>query len=286
MTSLCLGYRSVNFLSFPLTALADSAPGAPTNVKASPGDSQAVISFSPPAANGGSAVTSYVVTSNPSAITQTGTSSPITVSGLTNGTQYTFTVAASNQTLTGAPSTPSAPVVPDKKPDVPTNVKASPGDSQAVISFSPPAANGGSAVTSYVVTSDIGAITQTGTSSPITIQGLTNRITYKFTVKAKNQTLIGDPSPPSADVTPQIGLSPPVSSGASLGPGDFIILKTYMSGFKFYNGVSYYAPPKSELKVISQKDKEGSITVRFMSNKKNCVYFGLFDCEEDGIKDE
>src|SRR5207253_3333275 len=43
-----------------------TAPSAPTNVTATAGNAQATVSFSPPASDGGSAITSYRVTSNPS----------------------------------------------------------------------------------------------------------------------------------------------------------------------------------------------------------------------------
>ena len=46
----------------------------------------------------GGPIFSYRAVSNPGSITGTGTSSPITVSGLTDGTAYTFTVAAVNAT--------------------------------------------------------------------------------------------------------------------------------------------------------------------------------------------
>lgn len=89
-----------------------SAPGAPTGVSAVAGNALAVVSFTPPANNGGSAITSYRVTSSPGGITATGTASPITVTGLTNGTTYTFTVAAINAVGTGASSAPSNAVTP------------------------------------------------------------------------------------------------------------------------------------------------------------------------------
>jgi hypothetical protein len=41
-------------------------------------------------------ITSYTVTSSPGGLTSSGASSPITVSGLTAGTAYTFTVTASH----------------------------------------------------------------------------------------------------------------------------------------------------------------------------------------------
>ena len=61
-------------------------PGAPTNVTATGGNAQAAIAFTAPASNGGSAITGYIVTSSPGVSSAAGTSSPLPVSGLTNGT--------------------------------------------------------------------------------------------------------------------------------------------------------------------------------------------------------
>ncbi|MDP4202761.1 MAG: fibronectin type III domain-containing protein, partial [Bacteroidota bacterium] len=89
-----------------------TAPGAPTIGTATAGNAQASVTFTAPSANGGNAITGYTVTSNPGGLTGTGTSSPITVSGLTNGTTYTFTVTATNGIGTGTASTPSNAVTP------------------------------------------------------------------------------------------------------------------------------------------------------------------------------
>lgn len=89
-----------------------SQPGAPTSVSASAADSQATVSFTNPASNGGYAITSYTVTSSPGNVTATGSSSPITVTGLTNGTAYTFTVTATNVVGTSAASSASNSVTP------------------------------------------------------------------------------------------------------------------------------------------------------------------------------
>ena len=93
-------------------------PSAPTAVIATPGDAKATVSFTPPTNDGGAPVTGYTVTSNPGGITATGIQSPIVVTGLTNGIEYTFTVTASNIAKVSAPSAASAPVMPVYKPKV------------------------------------------------------------------------------------------------------------------------------------------------------------------------
>jgi hypothetical protein len=87
-------------------------PGAPVGVAAGAGDGQATVSFEAPASNGGADVTSYTVTSAPGGLTATGSGSPITVTGLANGTSYTFTVTATNSAGSGPESAASNPVVP------------------------------------------------------------------------------------------------------------------------------------------------------------------------------
>jgi hypothetical protein len=72
------------------------APNAPTIGTATGGDTTASVAFTAPANVGGSAITSYAVQSTPGGIGASGASSPITVSGLSNGTAYTFRVTALN----------------------------------------------------------------------------------------------------------------------------------------------------------------------------------------------
>ena len=93
--------------------IAPTAPGAPIIAGATPGNGLAVVTFSAPASDGGSPITSYTATCNPGGITASRATSPVTVSGLANGTTYTCSVTATNAAGPGTPSgtvsvTPSA----------------------------------------------------------------------------------------------------------------------------------------------------------------------------------
>lgn len=90
-----------------------ATPGAPTSVSATAGNAQATVSFTAPTDTGYPAgITGYRVTASPGGLTATGSSSPITITGLTNGTAYTFTVSAQNSNGYGFESAPSGSVTP------------------------------------------------------------------------------------------------------------------------------------------------------------------------------
>ena len=116
-----------------LTLAVDSAPGPPTNVAATPGNAQAIVSFTPPINDGGVAITSYTVTADPGGATMTGSASPVTMSGLLNGTGYTFTVTATNSIGTSLPSAATATVTPATLPSVTTPSSASVSSSTATL---------------------------------------------------------------------------------------------------------------------------------------------------------
>ncbi|QSX73809.1 fibronectin type III domain-containing protein [Lysobacter arenosi] len=87
-------------------------PSAPTIGTATAGDTQATVTFTAPASTGGAAITQYTATASPGGATATGAASPITVTGLTNGEAYTFTVTATNMAGTGSASAASNSVMP------------------------------------------------------------------------------------------------------------------------------------------------------------------------------
>jgi len=206
-------------------------PSAPTAVSATAGDAQATVTWSAPSDDGGSTITSYTVTSSPGGNTCAWTSGPLscTVTGLTNGTGYTFTVTATNAAGTGPASSPSDPVTPGTPPSAPTSVSATAGDASATVSWSAPSDDGGSTITGYTVTSSPGGKTCTWTSGPLTctVTGLSNGTAYTFTVTATNSVGMGPASSPSAAVTPALA-SPFTDIASSSFAADIIWL--YDSG--------------------------------------------------------
>lgn len=87
-------------------------PGVPTIGTAVAGNTQASIAYTAPASNGGSPITSYMATSTPGGFTASGLANPLIVTGLTNGTAYTFKVTATNAVGTSLPSGASNSVTP------------------------------------------------------------------------------------------------------------------------------------------------------------------------------
>ena len=103
-------------LSAHLQAIGDTnwlmPPGVPTSVSATAGDTQATVTFTAPTFAGvPGTITGFKVTSSEGE-TATGSSSPITVTGLTNGTAHTFTVQAQNSTGFSGASAASGSVTP------------------------------------------------------------------------------------------------------------------------------------------------------------------------------
>jgi alpha-tubulin suppressor-like RCC1 family protein len=209
-------------LSTTITGL-DSAPGAPTGVSGTPGNGQVSVSFTQPASNGGQTITRYNVISSPGGIDVSGASTTIVVTGLTNGTAYTFKVTATNSVGTSVDSSASAPVTPRTVPGAPTGVSATGANRQATVSFTAPDSNGGSAIIGYTVTASPGGATASGASSPLTVTGLTNGTSYTFTVKATN--IAGDSvaSSASSSVTPSVSV-PDLNTGNISSSADDIVV--------------------------------------------------------------
>lgn len=202
-----------------------TAPAAPGAVSATPGNASATVSWAAPN-DGGSAITSYTVTPYIGTVAQATTvvaGSPpatgATVTGLSNGTTYTFRVSATNAVGTGPNSASSAPITPTEPvtptvPAAPTSVTATAGNASATVRWTAPA-DGGSPITHYTVTPYVGTTAQPTTSvagSPpstsVVVAGLTNGTAYTFRVSAANAVGTGPNSAASGAVTPTATTSP------------------------------------------------------------------------------
>ena len=178
-----------------------TVPGTPTGISATGGNAEADVSWTAPVSDGGSVISQYTVTSSPDGITATTSGTSVTVTGLTNGTSYTFAVTATNSVGTGSASGASSAVVPATVPGSPTAVSAVGGNAQATVSWTAPTFNGGSAITQYMVTSSPGNLTATTTGVSATVTGLTNGTQYRFEVTATNSEGNSLASNPSNAVT-------------------------------------------------------------------------------------
>ncbi len=208
-----------DYVNNSIRALTLDVPTEPMSASATPGNTQATVSWSAPTGDGGSPITGYVVTvvGDPSkSCTATPPNTSCTITGLTNGTAYTFAVRADNANGAGAeaeagPVTPSAAPV----PSAPLNPAAVAGNAQATVAWEAPASGG--PFTLYTVTA-VEDPSKTCTATPpntsCTVTGLANGSTYTFKVSADNANGTGADSAASNAVTPA---APPVPS-APLNP--------------------------------------------------------------------
>ncbi|MDB4559605.1 fibronectin type III domain-containing protein [Flavobacteriaceae bacterium] len=181
---------------------------------------QADVTFTAPASDGGSPITSYEVTSSPGGITGTlsgASGGTVNIKGLAIGTAYTFTVTASNAVYTSESSVASSPAItPITITDAPTIGTATTlSDSEISVAFTPPSNGGGSPITSYTVTSSPGGYTATGPASPLVVSGLNGGTGYTFTVTATNAAGTSDASGSSNQATTDTRISDAPSIGTA-----------------------------------------------------------------------
>ena len=195
----------------PSGPVVPSAVATPPIIGAAAGrNGSALVRWSPPAADGGSAVTQYLVRTRDAAGNLVGQPKPVkppdtrtVVGGLTNGIRYRFQVAAVSAAGRSKYSSLSNAVVPAAAPDPPvigTAVAGETGDvaTTATAFWSPPPFDGGARITGYVVTAlrmssaAPGAGVLGRTSSAPLASGIRSHVfvsapgVYRFQVVARN----------------------------------------------------------------------------------------------------
>jgi hypothetical protein len=140
-------------------------------------------------ATGGKSITNYKYSTDGTtytAFSPLDITSPVVVPGLTAGQSYTIGLKAVNDNGDSVAATASS-ITAATVPQAPTIVSATGtgASGQAAVSFTANA-TGGSAITSFTATSSPGGFTGSGSSSPVTVTGLTDDTAYTFTVVATN----------------------------------------------------------------------------------------------------
>ena len=180
-------------------------PDNATGVTAVRGNGQAKVSFTS-GANNGSAITGHTVIAQPGGAETACAANPCVVSGLANGTSYTFRIVSTNDVGNSDPSEPSDAVTPAAPPGAPGNVVLTSQDGAALLSFDPADSDPTAPVTEYEVSLDNGDSWETLTtngSGPITssLTELSNGTPYTVLVRARNELGAGAAAPGAA-VTP------------------------------------------------------------------------------------
>lgn len=213
-----IGTSGSSAASNAVTPTANVAPGTPGTPSAVAGNAQATVTIVAPGTGG--SPTSYTVTSAPGGLTCTVTvpAASCIVSGLTNGTTYTFTSTATNAAGTSGVSAASASVTPLAPPGTPGQPLATVASSTSVTVTPTPPTSGGP-VASYTVTASPGGATCTVTAptTSCAVTGLTNGQTYTFTTTATNVGGTSGSSSASSAVTlsaPGIPAAPLAVAGA------------------------------------------------------------------------
>jgi large repetitive protein len=222
-------------------------PGSPSNVSGTSKNASVLLTWSPPSSNGGTAITDYAIQfalssscslSDPTDCSWgtfadgTSQSTSATVTGLTNGSSYTFRVAAVNKVGASTYAQSLLDVTPMTIPGIPGALSGVAADQSATLNWSAPADNGGDALTNYVLTMSSNggqAFTQVSrdpsTATSFLVNGLVNGTSYIFRVYAVNsvgQGTLFSTSPVIIPVT-----TPAQTSQPQCVPGDGVAKLTW-----------------------------------------------------------
>ena len=240
-----------------------TVPAAPTGLTATPGNTTVALSWSAPS-DGGSTIKGYNLYEGTSSGGEN-YSAPVngstlltattTVTGLTNGTEYYFTLKAVNA-IGSSPASSEVWAIPSgTAPGAPTGLSATAGYVSATVTWTTPSDLGGSAITRYTVTAADSTVparggqTCTWTTGPLTctVTGLTNGDSYTFTATATNTVGTGVLSSASSAVVPAISV-PSAPTGLTATPSNHAVALSWTApaanggagilGYNIFEGVT------------------------------------------------
>jgi len=194
-------------------------PGAPTITNVVAGNGVAYLYFTDGSSNGRPITKyqyQYTINGVTSSFEVTGTS-PLSLSGLTNGTNYTVTLKNYNLAGYSPASIASSGFMPYTVPSAPTITNLIPASNQITVYVSPGNTNG-SEITRYSYSLNGGSYVNTANAAlSFDISGLTNGTSYTVALKAENAAGVGAASTTSAAVIPFTVPNAPTITGVTVG---------------------------------------------------------------------
>lgn len=189
-----------------------SAPEPPTITDVVPLDSRVQVSLTPGNTNGSSVLGYKYSTDGVNYKWANESTSPISIYGLTNGSNYTISVEAVGESVgeSEAVAVSSSPVMPYRSPDAPVIQSVANGNNSAVITFVDGNTNG-LTLTGYQYSLDgTNYIDVSANNSTIALSGLTNGTTYTVRLKSVSSVSASVPSVVSAPFVPFSDPEPPI----------------------------------------------------------------------------
>ncbi len=200
-------------------------PSEPWELRATPGDARVSLAWSPPLDDGGSPVTNYRVYRGTTAggeafLAEIGPVLTYTDAGLSNGQTYFYRVSAKNAAGEGPQSTETS-ATPVTVPGPPTAVQAVVAGRDVTLTWSPPADDGGSPVTSYrtyrgTAPGAESLLRAVGAVGTFLDAGLAVGTTYYYRISAVNA--VGE-GPRSLETSATVPNQPPACAITAPGPG-------------------------------------------------------------------
>src|SRR5438552_2355486 len=213
-----------------------TAPGAPRNLQATPGDGQVTLNWQAPSNDGGSPILLYTIyrstTSGEEAfLIAVPLVTTYTDATVTNNVTYYYQVSATNAIGEGPRSSEvsATPNPPATVPGAPQGLSATPGDATVSLTWSPPSSNGGSPITHYKIyrgTTSGGETPRATIGNVLTYSdtAVTNGVMYFYQVSAVNS--VGEGAL-SGEVSVTPATQPGAPQGLSAAPGDATVSLTW-----------------------------------------------------------